>query len=229
MISTAAVLALLLQLTPVPAGEAILKRVEAALASVQDYTVTLDITADIEQANIPPMKATMYFKQPDRIHFESQGFALLPREAFSLSPTRLLERFRVDSVAVDTAEGEKIYRLHLTARDEKVRMREAWLDVSPERWTIDRGRLTFADDRTIAVRFRHERVGSVWLPSELFLSISQAGAVPSEAPPSDEGRPAQLGRRALRKGSVVIRYSGYRLNTGLSDDIFVPSSVPGGR
>jgi hypothetical protein len=223
------VLALLPQLAPVPAGEAILKRVEAALASVQDYTVTLDITADLEQANIPPMKATMYFKQPDRVHFESQGFALLPRDAFALSPARLLERFRIDSVAQDSVEGERVYRLRLSARDEKVRVRGAWIEVSPLRWTIDRGELSFGDERTITLRFRHERVGSVWLPSELSLTFSQAGAAKPEESLPDDQKPVQLGRGAPRKGGVVVRYSGYRLNTGLSDEIFVPSPVPAGR
>jgi outer membrane lipoprotein-sorting protein len=219
---------LLAQLAPVPAGEAILKRVETALASVQDYTVALDITADLEQAKIPPMQATMYFKKPDRVHVESQGFALLPREAFSLSPTRLLERFHVAGVVADTLEGRRVYRLQLTARDEKTRFREAWLEVSPERWTIDRGRLSFADDRTLIVQFQYARVGSVWLPSELQVSFSQPGVVVPENSPLEDQKPVQLGRGALRRGSVIIRYSGYRLNTGLSDEIFAPSPVPGG-
>lgn len=217
------------QLTAVSAGDALLKRVEAAQASVQDYTVSLEITADLEEARIPPMKATMYFKQPDRVHFASEGFALLPKEAFSLSPTRLLERFRVDSVVSENTGGRKNYRLRLTARDEKNRMHDVWLLISSERWTIDEGGMSFADGRTVTVRFRHERVGEVWLPSELFLFFSQPGGVRTDPSPPDDRKTVPFGRGTPRQGSVTVRFSGYRLNTGLSDEIFAPSSGPSGR
>ncbi len=221
--------ALFPQMTAVPAGDAILRRVEAAQASVEDYTVTLEITADLEQARIPQMKATMYFKKPDRVHFESEGFALLPKEAFTLRPTLLLERFRVDSVVAEIDGGQREYRLLLVARDERARVRDLWLQVSPERWTIDGGELNFAEGRRIAVQFRHERLGSVWLPSEMSLSFSQSGAAIAEPPPSDDQNPVRLGRGSFRRGTVTVRYSGYRLNTGLPDDLFLPSSVPSRR
>jgi outer membrane lipoprotein-sorting protein len=217
------------QLAGAPAGEALLKRVEAALESVRDYTVTLDITADLEQANIPPMKATMYFKQPDRVHVESQGFALLPREVLGFSPARLLERFRVESVTPVAMEGHKIYRLQLAPGDERARVRTTWLEISPEHWTIERCELSFADDRTITVAFRHEQVGSVWLPAEVSLSFASSPRTARETSPLDDQKLIQAGRGALRKGNVIIRYSGYRLNTGLPDSLFTSSSAGAAR
>ncbi len=220
---------LLGQLTPVPAGEAILKRVETALASVHDYTVSLEITADLEEARIPPMKATMYFKQPDRVHFESEGFALLPREAFALSPARLLERFRVDSMVTEGAGEEKEFRLRLTPRDERTRVQEMWIRVSSARWTIDGGEISLPGGRAMTLRFQHRQLGTVWLPSELSLAFSQSGGAAPEPSLQDDGKPLRLGRSALRQGTVTIRFSGYKLNTGLSDEIFTRSSVPGAR
>ncbi len=220
---------LLPQLTPVAPGEAILKRVEAALASVRDYTVSLEITADLEQARIPPMNATMYFKQPDRVHFESEGFALLPKEAFGLRPARLLERFRVDSMVSESAGGEKVYRLRLRPRDERTRVQEMWVRISSGRWTIDGGEISMPDGRAVTLRFRHEQVGTVWLPSELSLTFSQPGGAISEPSLPDDQRPIQFGRGAPRRGIITIRFSGYRLNTGLSDDIFTRSSASNGR
>ena len=69
-----------------PSGEQILKNVESARAAVKDYTVMLDIVADVERLKVPPMKAKMYFKYPDKVHFDSKGFALLPREGLALNP-----------------------------------------------------------------------------------------------------------------------------------------------
>ncbi len=220
---------LLPQLTPVPAGEAILRRVETALASVHDYTVSLEITADLEQARIPPMQATMYFKQPDKVHFESEGFALLPRQAFGLSPARLLEKFRVDSVVSEGAGEEKEYRLRLTPREERTGVQEMWIRVSSARWTIDGGEISLPEGRAMTLRFRHEQVGAVWLPSELSMEFSQTGGATQEPSLPDDQKPLHLGRNVPRQGSVTIRFSDYKLNTGLSDEIFTRSPVPRGR
>jgi hypothetical protein len=225
--TTAAVI-LLLQLASVPAGEAILNRVEAALAPVDDYTVTLAIAADLEQVNIPPMNATLYFKKPDRVHVASETFALLPKDAFSLSPSLILKRFRVTDVVPESVAGHAVYRLQLAARDERMRVREAWLQISAERWTIERGELRFAENRTLAVEFAYARVEAVWLPSELRLSFSQPPTTP-ESPPLADQKMVQGGHRLPLKGSVVIRYSGYRLNTGLPDTVFPAPSDPGVR
>ncbi len=217
---------LLLQLTAVPAGEALLKRVETALASVHDYTVSLEITADLENARIPPMNATMYFKEPGRVHFSSEGFALLPKEGFILTPARILERFRIDSV-VGEGEGERKYRLWLTARDERAGVSGGWLRISSGRWTIDGGDLNFADGRSLSVRYRYEPVGAVWLPSEMELSFSRPGGV--EPVPPDGQKALPLGGSLPRRGSITVRFSGYRLNAGLSDEIFGSPQIPPGR
>ncbi len=214
---------LLPQLTPVAPGEAILKRVETALASVHDYTVSLEITADLENARIPPMHATMYFKEPGRVHFSSEGFALLPKEGFTLTPASILERFRIDSV-VGEGEGERVYRLRLVARDERAGVTGGWLRISSGRWTIDGGDLSFSDGRSLSVRYRYEPVGTVWLPSEMGLSFSRPGGV--ESVPPDVQKALPLGGSLPRRGSITIRFSGYRLNTGLSDEIFGSPQIP---
>lgn len=217
---------LLPQLAAVPAGEALLRRVETALASVHDYTVSLEITADLENARIPPMNATMYFKEPDRVHFSSEGFALLPREGFILTPARILERFRIDSV-VSEGGGERDYRLWLTARDDRAGVSGGWLRISSGRWTIDGGDLRFADGGTLSVRYRYGMVGTVWLPSEMGLSFSRpAGAEPA-SPDGQKSLP--LGDSFPRQGSVTIRFSSYHLNIGLSDEIFGSPQNPPGR
>ncbi|MEK9138626.1 MAG: hypothetical protein AAB393_16000, partial [Bacteroidota bacterium] len=66
-----------------PSGEEILKKVDVSFSGVQDYSVVLDITADMERMTIPPMQVHMYYKQPDKFHFESENFAILPREGLA--------------------------------------------------------------------------------------------------------------------------------------------------
>jgi hypothetical protein len=210
--------------TSIPSGEAILQRVEAGMAGIEDYTVTLDIITDLEQVKIPPTQATMYFKRPDRIHFETEGFAILPKEAFSLTPAKLLQRFSPERVLWDSLEGEPAYRLILRSREERTRSLDVWLYIHPSRWTIDMARLTLPENRRLVVRLEHRRVQSVWLPVRLSITFIRSGTDKSEAAALDEQKLMSIRPSLPQEGSVTIRYSGYHINTGLSDEIFSPSS-----
>ncbi len=69
-------------------AEAIVARVEQPYAGIADYTVNLDVNVDIQGLTIPPVRATMYFKQPDKVHFKAEGFAILRRFIESLPAPR---------------------------------------------------------------------------------------------------------------------------------------------
>jgi hypothetical protein len=209
-----------------PSGETILKRVEEARSTVKDFTATLDIEAHLEQVNVPPMHVTMYFKQPDKVHFQGEGFAIVPKEVVSLSPAQFLKHFTVESVERDTVRGEKEFKLTLKSNDERIRLRSASLYVHPDRWTIDRLAATLSDGRGLGAEFTHQRIDGTWLPEALTISFTAPAPAPPPLP-AEEETPAPFRRPALRGGSIVVRYSGYRINTGLDDALFAPERTPG--
>ena len=45
----------------------------------------------MEFLKVPDSEAKLYFKQPDKIHIESEGFAMLPKEGINFSPISLFE------------------------------------------------------------------------------------------------------------------------------------------
>ena len=65
--------------------------VEASV-DVSDFTVTIDAEVNMEQVQVPNMHATMYFKKPDKIHFDSKGFLFVPRDGIMLNPAVLSDR-----------------------------------------------------------------------------------------------------------------------------------------
>ncbi len=75
-------------------GEEILKKVESQVAGVQDYTVSLGVTVDLERLNVPPMHVTMYYKKPDKVRFASDGFALLPKEGIGIGAGGLVSKYQ---------------------------------------------------------------------------------------------------------------------------------------
>lgn len=201
-------------------GEKILENIERTLEGVQDYTARLDIIADIEGMSVPPMKVTMYFKQPDKVHFESDGFALIPREGLAMSLATLRANFAVDRVEWDTLHGTHAYRVTLLPRSERTRTRRVQLLVDPEHWTAERIVTNTVDGRSITATFQYVQVEESWLPSHLDVTFASAQEDSSSLPPWEQQPRTSPGRRVPLKGTLEIRYSGYRVNTGLSDELF---------
>jgi hypothetical protein len=194
-----------------PDGETVLKNIEARWLPIKDYAVTLAVTADIEKLDVPPMVVRMYFKQPDKTHFESEGFAVLPRDALRFNPRGLREKYAVESVSRDTA-GAKL-RLKLISRGETTPVRRIALLVDPKDLTVDGLESGTADGRRMKAVFTHVQTGGFLLPSSLVVEFTSDA--PADAPemPQGSGRP--------RKGKVTVMFTDYRVNSGLSDDLFL--------
>ncbi|HUI09598.1 MAG TPA: hypothetical protein VL221_04670 [Bacteroidota bacterium] len=206
-------------------GDSILRSVDARLAPVHDYTVTLDVVADIERMNVPPMHATMYFKQPDKIHIDAEGFAMLPREGLQPSFGKLLSRFTVAGVGKDTVDGVPVKKVLLQAKSDRTFPRSLLIDVNTGRWTPERIVTTGRGDRVATITFAYVQVEGVWLASEMKADFSIAA--PDSAEPELPAAPMRPPQNP-RKGTVTVTFTNYRLNTGLGDDIF-SKDQPGSR
>jgi outer membrane lipoprotein-sorting protein len=211
----------------IPAGDTILKNIERTFQSVNDYTVTLDIVTNIERTKIPPMKATMYFKQPEQVHFVSTGFALLPREGMGTQFGRLTKRYTVDSVAREMKEGIPVYRLLLLPRDPRAPAYHARMWVHGIRWTPERVEAPQSDGRALTALFTYVEIEGHWLPSNLVVSFAMGTHDSTATPQSGQMDRTGMGaqRSSGRTGSVTIRYSDYRINTGLPDSLFTSSAA----
>ena len=212
---------------PLPGGESILRRVDDSLRVLGDYTVDLDITADLEGISIPPARVRMSFKYPDRTRFESEGFALVPREALDLTPGRILDHFTVVDVARDTLGNDRAYRLLLRGVPQRTRFPVAEIVVHAGRWTIDRLSASMSGGRRIDARFVNAPVEGHWLPHRLTIVFSDPSTGQPETPPSPLQKPdAGLQVRTTGGGTVSVLYGTYRLHAGLPDSLFTPSPRP---
>lgn len=201
-----------------PSGESILKRVEAGLSEIQDYAVDLDVTADIERMNVPPMHVRMFYKSPDKFHFDSDGFAMLPRDGLAFSANRVLARFSVERVESVSSSSEKAYQLLLKPKDPRGRVVQLIVEVGEREWKPKTITSLLADGRTMTAEFQYEPEGPFLMPSTLTVKFTASASDTTERSPVD---PPVLQRPALpRNGTILVRYSHYAINTGLPDELF---------
>jgi outer membrane lipoprotein-sorting protein len=214
-------LRLVLSLTPVLSfaqisGEQILKNIEANYSRIQDYTVVLDVAVDLERLKVPKMHATMFYKKPDNITFKSEGFALLPKEGVGFTPGNLSARFEVANVEMRDAH----YLLTMTLKNDKTKLRKAFVTANASNWTVASITTPQFDGRQMSATFTYQRVDGHWLPATLNVTFTSDTTDAEPTDPFAQMPGAVRSSQMPRKGSIAVRYSDYKINTGLSDEVF---------
>jgi outer membrane lipoprotein-sorting protein len=206
-----------------PSADAILANVINGFDGVNDFTAAIVANLNIERVQAPQMQATMFFKKPDKVHFSSQSFLLVPREGIAMNPAVLREHFLPTNATQDTVDGKNVFKVLLAAKDTKTRIRSLMAWVDPGNWTIVKMETIPYEGRTLSMTFSYTYLEEkYWLPSKLVVSLntdSDKGA--KESSSMMEEKLDNLQRAAPRNGTVTIIYSNYKINTGLSDDIFI--------
>jgi outer membrane lipoprotein-sorting protein len=208
--------------TKIQDADEILARVVKGFDEVHDFSAVIDAEINMERMQIPKMHAELFFKKPDKVHFSSPGFLLVPREGVALNPSILQEHYLTTSVVHDTVDGKKLFKLLLAAKDAKTRLHALSVWVDPINWTITRIETIPYEGRTLSMIFTYEfQQEKYWLPSKLIVSFaSESDRTQKDTSSPIDNQFENLQRSAPRNGTVTVVYSNYKVNIGLSDEIF---------
>jgi len=206
----------------------ILRHLQSAFAEVEDYTVRLHAEIDMEQVRVPPMDVTVYFKQPDKIHLQSKGFAMLPREGIFMNPNRFSkENFYMSLLGKETLKNVETYKIELVPRKEEIKVRKLTIWVDPERWIFLKVHTISWRGQSAQVDFEYTQFqDNYWLPVRATATINLKEfkgfshffhKMPGRERENAAGSGAKTGR-------ITIQFSDYKINVGLSDSIFEQES-----
>jgi outer membrane lipoprotein-sorting protein len=203
-------------------ADEILAKVVKGFEEVKDFSAVIDAEINMERVQIPKMHAELFFKKPDKVHFSSQGFLLMPREGVALNPVMLQEHYLTTSTMHDTVDGKKLLKLLLATKDVKTRLRALSVWVDPINWTIAKIETIPYEGRTLSMIFTYEcQQEKYWLPSKLVASFaSESDKTQKDTSSPIDNQLEGLQRSMPRNGTVTVVYSNYKINIGLSDEIF---------
>jgi outer membrane lipoprotein-sorting protein len=203
-------------------ADEILTKVVKGVEGVKDFSAVIDAEVNMERMQIPKMHADLFFKKPDKVHFSSKGFLLVPREGVALNPAVLQEHYLTSSAMVDTMDGKKLFKLLLAAKDPKTRLRSLSIWVDPMNWTVTKMETIPYEGRTLSMVFTYEfQQEKYWLPSKLIVSFaSESDKTQKDSSAPQENQFEGMQRSMPRSGTVTVVYSNYKVNSGLSDEIF---------
>ncbi len=212
----------------------ILQHLRSTFAEIEDYTVMLDVTSNIRQVRVPQMKVKAFFKQPDKLHLESRGFAMLPRESMLLNPNRFnREDFYMTLLGKETLKDMETFKLELVPRKDSIKVRKLILWVDPLRWIILKIDSITWQGQSFEVTFKYDKfLEKHWLPVKASVMVDLSGFKGfshfHDRPEWEEKKEAS----GDKKGEVIVRFYEYRVNTGISDSIFTqadPAQIMDGR
>ncbi len=204
------------QTPPEPDAQEILRKITERFNQVRDYTA--DIAAEIrfEKMRFPKMEAVLYFRQPDKIAVEPKegSFAMIPRDAVGFNPNLLMKE-NYDAVVQGrkAVGGADCWKVKLLARSDTVRMQRLMLYVDPQYWIARRISVTPDKGGTVDALFDYQlQEGRYLMWSKITLSM--------DVPTLGRMRPPQGAAAEGQKGTVTVSYSNYRINKGISDEVF---------
>jgi len=201
----------------------LLNRIEEKFNKVKDYEVDVLVKLDFEMIKIPESKAKIYFKQPDKIKIDSKGFAMLPKQSTSFSPTQFLKGdFTALYVRSETVDNRKLDVIKIIPNSDStdVILSTLWIDDAEQ--LIRKVETTGRRSGTIHI-FVDYNGNKFGLPSQIKFEFNLGSIQIPEDPrqqkekTEDEKRPR--GRQQL-SGSVIIYYSNYKVNQGIADSFF---------
>ncbi len=197
-------------------GEKYLRNVAEKYLQIEDYTVDVKVHLDIETVQAPDMTAKVYYKTPDKVKIDSKGTFLLPKEVGVFNP----RMFNQDDFTVNVEDtlqydGKPSVRLLLSPKKESFRDRNIILTIDKSDWLIRMISTQLAPGSEMDAKISYGNFGSFQLPTRIDVNLN--------IPKADSSQFNSNPRRRFSggvNGSVIIYYSNYVVNSGLSDSLF---------
>ena len=199
----------------VSAGEA-LKNVKTTFNKVKDYTADLSVWFNVPGMKLPTMNAKVYFKQPDKIHLESEGFAMLPKEIMTLNPNAFDETmWDLVIQGTEVVQGVQCIKLRMLAKSDTMRIQRATLFIDPAKWILRKLVSDPMQGAPAEAVFTYQTIdGKFDMPSKVHILM--------KGPMMRRGKKdfKEKEQDNTQTSEVVVSYANYRVNKGISDSVF---------
>ena len=188
-----------------PTANEILRRALDLSAGVQDYTAQVHVRTNFMGSPNEIPSFTVYFKRPDKVSIKSRSLVIVPRDAFTFGnlSRRIEEGAEISLVGTKTVNGVLQYTLKIKPKDPAEQGR-VLVTIDGTRWTMQRTEVVEGQQTHLTLDWQHTLVsGRYWMPSVITCRAPTAHR-------TDGGKGAE----------ATITFSGYQVNTGLSDSLF---------
>jgi hypothetical protein len=205
-------------------ADALLAELTAKLNKVKDYTADAVISSDIPMVKILPSKATVYFKQKDKFKIDAKGIAIVPKQGFT-DITKLLgnkSSYSAISMPKETYAGVAVEVVSLFPASDTSDLILAKLWIDPVRDLILKSQMTTRSSGMVTAVYTYGAQVKWGLPDRMVFTVdvkkfkipkgvaTDINKTSSRETPTDQ----------RKTGEIKVDLTGYKVNTGLSDQLF---------
>lgn len=211
-------------------GRDVFEKIIKPYRQINDYTAEIEAKVRMPGFRIPDFTATIYYKKPDKFHVETRGLAPIPKSSGLFNPLQFdpdkntitfKQKTDLDGIPAD------VFQVEPRSNDTPIRYYTVWIGGSPscirqvESQSYRGTRALVKIDCRLVSTGRSEMI----LPEKVHIHISfpkkrqtQENTLPARDTPFSRG---MARADALSgEGDVYIRYTAWRINTGLEDHLF---------
>jgi outer membrane lipoprotein-sorting protein len=199
----------------------IIKNVKDNFKKVKDYSADVDVKVDVSFLKVPEMKAKLYFKQPDKVHIESDGFAMLPKDGLYTSPLSLLDGdFTAIYVRDELFDGRNTSVVKIIPLNDKgdVILSTLWIDQTGN--LLRKVESTTKTNGTFVIILKYGN-NKFSLPENIEFTFNTGRLKLSRNPMEEENNNTKKNNTGNTSGKVFINYSNYVVNKGIPDSVFL--------
>lgn len=203
-------------------ADGLLIRVKQKLEKVKDYTGDATLSVKVPFMNVPDSKVKVYFRQPDQLKISKpDGISILPKGGMSVSLNSLIsgKDFTAVPGGYISANGRKLAVIKLLPLDNNSTVVLAVLHVEESTSLVIKAITTTKDNGTYESELHYGRYADWALPDNIiFIFNAQAFKLPKGVTMEYEGsrKPATSNGAATDKGKVILVFSNYAINKGIS-------------
>jgi hypothetical protein len=200
----------------------ILDGVKEAFKKIEDYEVDIRVKIDVEFLKVPDSEAKLYFKQPNKIHVESEKFALLPRQGLDFSPLGLISgKYTALYEQEDTIRNipTSVVKIIPLGNDGDIILSTFWVDQT--RNLIIRMESTKKPTGTFTIDFTYKISDDYYeLPSQMEFTFTVDRMMFPRGMDGQSDDDDSNDKSDNTTGKVYISYTNYKVNQGLPDELF---------
>lgn len=191
----------------------IIKKVEHKFDRINDYSVDVNISVDLNIIKMPDSKAKIYYKKPDKFKFDSEGFAIFPRQSLNVTPQKL---FKGDYTSIyvkeDILDSALVHVIKIIPSSDTtdIILSTLWIDKNSD--VVRKIETNTRSAGTMTVTLEYPDTVSFPMPSKMVFNLNRKKTNNN----TSRNRPDF---KSL-SGSVTISYINYQINNGIEDLIF---------
>lgn len=200
--------------------EELIRLVKNNFQTITDYSVDVTVSIDITILKAPTTKAKVYFKQPNKVKIESEGFALIPKQGLNFFLTELLESdYSPIYIRSDKFENFQVEVIKVIPMSDTTDIILTTLWIDPLIKVIRKIEMNTKSVGLIEVQLRYNDAIERVLPSDAIFTF-QTNEDKSDSRNEDQNQSGKKLSKSKISGTVKLEYSNYIVNQGIDDSFF---------